>query len=394
MVVAHYNNAGEDKPRVLFYGHYDVQPPVPLEQWNTPPFEPQIVTTADGRKQMVGRGTADDKGQLMTFIEAVRAWMKIQGKLPVNVTILLEGEEETGSPNLLPFLKENAEELKADVALVCDTNMWDADTPAISTRLRGLVMDEVTITGPAIDLHSGYYGGPSRNPIRVLTRILAGLHDDQGRVTLPGFYDDVPELPASVLEQWKALNVTPEAFLGEIGLSVPAGEQGRTILEQVWSRPTCDVNGIWGGYTGKGSKTVIPSTASAKVSFRLVGKQDPLKIRESFRAYVQANLPADCKAEFIGYGASPAIEIPTDNPMLEKAADCLEQEFGKAPVMMGCGGSIPIVGAFRNLLGMDSLLIGFGLADDRIHSPNEKYNVSSFHHGIRSWARIIGALGK
>ncbi|WP_342642801.1 M20/M25/M40 family metallo-hydrolase [Rhodoligotrophos ferricapiens] len=393
MVVAHYNAAGgANAPRVLFYGHYDVQPPDPLDRWTSPPFEPRIVTGADGGRQIVARGAADDKGQFMTFIEAARAWIAAEGKLPVNVTILLEGEEETGSPSLLPFLKANAEELKADVALVCDTNMWDAQTPAISTRLRGLVMDEVTITAPAIDLHSGLYGGPARNPIRVLTRILAGLHDDQGRVTLPGFYDGVEELPPEISAQWKSLHFSAETFLGEIGLSVPAGEQDRSVLEQLWSRPTCDVNGIWGGYTAAGSKTVIPSKASAKVSFRLVGKQDPLKIREAFREYVQASLPEDCKAEFIGYGASPAIEIPTDNPQLTKAAEALKEEFGRPAVMMGCGGSIPIVGAFRAMLGMDSLLIGFGLPNDRIHSPNEKYDVASFHHGIRSWARILGKL--
>ncbi|WP_137392302.1 M20/M25/M40 family metallo-hydrolase [Rhodoligotrophos defluvii] len=393
MVVAHYNAAGSpNAPRVLFYGHYDVQPPDPLDQWVTPPFEPRIATGPDGEKQIVARGAADDKGQLMTFIEAARAWLATEGALPVNVTVLLEGEEETGSPSLLPFLEANAEELKADVALVCDTNMWDAQTPAISTRLRGLVMDEVTITGPAMDLHSGLYGGPSRNPIRVLARVLAGLHDEDGRVTLPGFYDGVEELPPEIRDQWNALDISAEQFLGEIGLAIPAGERGRSVLEQLWSRPTCDVNGIWGGYTGAGSKTVIPSKASAKVSFRLVGKQQPLKIREAFRAYVRGAIPSDCKAEFIGFGASPAIEIPTDNPQLNKAAEALTEEFGKAPVMMGCGGSIPIVGAFRNMLGMDSLLIGFGLPNDRIHSPNEKYDVASFHHGIRSWARILGRL--
>ncbi|MGF7161142.1 acetylornithine deacetylase/succinyl-diaminopimelate desuccinylase-like protein [Rhodoligotrophos appendicifer] len=393
MVVGHYNDAGgANTPRVLFYGHYDVQPPDPLEKWSSGPFEPQRVKRADGSEQIVGRGAADDKGQLMTFIEAVRAWIAVHGRLPVNVTILLEGEEETGSPSLLPFLQANGDELKADVALVCDTNMWDSETPAISTRLRGLMMDEVTITGPSIDLHSGLYGGAARNPIRVLTKILASLHDDDGRVTVPGFYEGVDELPAAIAEQWSALSFSAEDFLGEVGLKIPAGESGRNVLEQLWSRPTCDVNGIWGGYTAAGSKTVIPSKASAKVSFRLVSKQDPLKIRDAFRDFVRAQLPADCTAEFIGYGASRAIEISTDNPYLTKAAAALKQEFGRAPVMMGCGGSIPIVGAFRQMLGMDSLLIGFGQSSDRIHSPNEKYDLSSFHHGMRSWARILGAL--
>lgn len=394
MVVGHLRsgNGSGGRPHVLFYGHYDVQPFEPLELWRHPPFEPQLVTSADGRRQIVARGAADDKGQLMTFLEAVRAWRAVTGDQPLDITVLFEGEEECGSPSLPPFMKDNREELTCDLALVCDTNMWDAKTPAITTMLRGLLMEEVVITAASRDLHSGYCGGAARNPIRVLARILADIHDEHGRITIPGFYDDVIEMEPEMLDRWAALGLDPEGFLGEVGLAVPAGERDRMLIEQVWSRPSCDVNGILGGYTGTGTKTVIPSRASAKVSFRLVPGQDPQTLRAAFREFVEARLPADCSVAFIGHGASPAIEIPLQNSHLDRAARALEAEFGAAPVMMGCGGSIPIVGGFKSLLGMDSLLIGFGLADDQIHSPNEKYDVASFHHGIRSWARIIEAL--
>lgn len=393
MVVAHYTppDAGPETPHVLFYGHYDVQPVDPLDLWDTPPFEPRRVKS-NGSEQIVARGSADDKGQLMTFVEASRAWIESTGALPVKVTVLFEGEEESGSRSLGPFLAEHGEELRADIALVCDTNMWDPLTAGITTRLRGLLMDEVVITGPSHDLHSGYYGGVAHNPIHILSRIIASLHDDEGKVTVPGFYDGVEPLPDDVAEQWGALDFDERDFLAEIGQTSQSGETDRTALDKVWSRPTCDVNGIIGGYTGKGTKTVIPSKASAKVSFRLVGQQDPDAIREAFRAFVREQLPEGCRAEFVTHGGSGAIEVPTDNPSLGKAASALEAEFGKPSVMLGAGGSIPIVRAFKQKLGMDSLLIGFGLADDRIHSPNEKYNLSSFHKGTRSWARILEAL--
>jgi acetylornithine deacetylase/succinyl-diaminopimelate desuccinylase-like protein len=251
-------NGHAGRPHVLFYGHYDVQPVDPLNLWHRPPFEPVVTDHADGRKIIVARGAEDDKGQLMTFIEACRAWKKVAGSLPVDVTILIEGEEEVGSKNFVPFLEANKEEFKADFALVCDTGMWDPNTPAITTSLRGLMYDEVTIKAANRDLHSGVFGGGARNPIRVLTNILGGLFDENGRITIPGFYDGVKDLPADILAQWKALNLTPESFLKPIGLSIPAGEKDRLLIEQVSSRPTCDINGIVGGYTGEGSKTVIP----------------------------------------------------------------------------------------------------------------------------------------
>jgi acetylornithine deacetylase/succinyl-diaminopimelate desuccinylase-like protein len=358
--------------------------------WETPPFEPRIAETKTG-KQIVGRGVADDKGQLMTFLEACRAF-KETGGLPCHITFFLEGEEETGSPSLPAFLAENAAELKADMALVCDTGMWDKETPAITIMLRGLVLEEVVIHAASRDLHSGIFGGAAVNPIHVLARIIAGLHDDKGRVTLPGFYNGVTELPEEIAEQWRALRLRGSDFLGGVGLSVPAGEQGRDILEMVWSRPTCDVNGILGGYTGKGSKTVLPAQASAKFSFRLVGSQDPDKIAGAFRAFVKERLPADCRAEFISHGASGALQLPFSSQALSLARRALEAEWGKEPVLAGCGGSIPVVGAFKQDLGMDTLMIGFGLEDDRMHSPNEKYELSSFHKGTRSWARVLNAL--
>jgi len=392
MVVAHAKADRPDVPHLLFYGHYDVQPADPLELWETPPFEPRIVDAATGR-QIVGRGVADDKGQLMTFVEAVRAF-KESGGLPCRISVLLEGEEETGSPSLPAFLAANKKELEADLALVCDTGMWDRGTPAITTMLRGLVLEEVIVRGADRDLHSGIFGGAAVNPIHVLARIIAGLHDDEGRITLPGFYDGVSELPEEVAEQWRNLAFSEADFLGAVGLSIPAGEQGRSVLEMVWSRPTCDVNGIIGGYTGKGSKTVLPAQASAKFSFRLVGNQDPAKIAESFRAYVRKSLPGDCRAEFVSHGSSRALQLPFSSEELSRASRALQAEWGTEPVLAGCGGSIPIVGSFKTDLKMDTLMIGFGLEDDRVHSPNEKYELSSFHKGARSWARILHALAQ
>ena len=391
MVVAKAKAKRPDVPHVLFYGHYDVQPADPLDLWQTPPFEARLADGPTGR-QIVGRGTADDKGQLMTFVEACRAF-KETGDLPCHVTVLLEGEEESGSPSLPAFLTENKAELRADMALVCDTLMWDAATPAITTMLRGLVLEEVVVRGPTRDLHSGMFGGPAINPIRVLSRIIADLHDDQGRVMVPGFYDDVVELPQEVADQWHDLDFDGAKFLGDVGLSVPAGEQGREILEMLWSRPTCEINGIIGGYTAKGSKTVLPAEASAKFSFRLVAKQNPEAIAASFRSFVKSRLPADCEAQFISHGASPAITLPFSSEALTRARRALQAEWDREPVLAGCGGSIPIVGAFKDTLKMDSLMIGFSLEDDRIHSPNEKYEMSSFHKGARSWARVLAALG-
>jgi len=392
MVVGHIEgDASDSAPHLLFYGHYDVQPVDPLNLWVRDPFDPALEDGPNG-PIIRGRGASDDKGQLMTFVEACRSWKAENGSLPCRITFLFEGEEESGSPSLVPFLKENADELKADIALICDTGLFESAVPAITTMLRGLLGEDFTITGPSRDLHSGMYGGLAMNPIRVLAGIIAGLHDDQGRITLPGFYDGVPELPDAIRAQWQRLGFDHAKYLGDVGLSEPAGEINRTPLEQIWSRPTCDVNGIWGGYTGDGFKTVLPSKASAKISFRLVGTQDPDAIRKSFRHYLESQLPADFAVEYRTDKGSPATQMSIDDPAFEKARKALSDEWPRPAAYIGCGGSIPIAGYFETLLGMDSMLIGFGRDDDQIHSPNEKYNMESFHKGMRSWARILDAL--
>ena len=378
-------------PAVLFYGHYDVQPVDPLDQWVTPPFEPRIADR-DGRKVIVGRGACDDKGQLMTFVEACRAWKSVTGALPLPVSMLLEGEEECGSKSLFPFVRDNAAELKRDLALVCDTGMWNAQTPAVTTSLRGLVYEELRVRCADRDLHSGLFGGAAQNPIRVLAKIFAATHDEDGRITIPGFYDGVHELPPDIKSDLAALDLSAEEFLGTVGLKQSVGEKGRLVIEQISTRPTCDVNGIIGGYVGEGAKTVIAGEASAKVSFRLVGDQNPEKIQEAFRTFVRERIPADCSVHFANHTSAAPIQLAYDNPALVKARGALAQEWGKTAVTVGSGGSIPIVGDFKQMLGMDSLLVGFGLDDDRVHSPNEKYDLASFHKGIRSWVRIMAAL--
>jgi acetylornithine deacetylase/succinyl-diaminopimelate desuccinylase-like protein len=395
-VVGKANRDGKagGRPHVLFYGHYDVQPVDPLDLWHRPPFEPVVTDHADGRKIIVARGAEDDKGQVMTFVEACRAWKTVTGSLPLDITFLIEGEEEVGSKNFVPFVEANKDEFGADYVLVCDTGMWDRNTPAITTSLRGLLYEEVKITAANRDLHSGVFGGTAMNPIRVLTKILGELFDENNRITIPGFYDGVKDLPPEILAQWKKLDFTPETFLKPIGLSIPAGEKDRLMIEQASSRPTCDVNGIWGGYIGEGSKTVIPSIASAKISFRLVEGQDPQKIRKGFRDYVRARLPGDCKAEFGDHSAAPAVALDWNMKPLAAASRALAEEWGKETVLMGSGASIPIVADFKRTLGLDSLLVGFGLDDDNIHAANEKYDLRSFQKGIRSWARILAALAE
>ncbi|MEX0338108.1 MAG: M20/M25/M40 family metallo-hydrolase [Arenibacterium sp.] len=388
MVVGHLDGSG---PHLLFYGHYDVQPVDPLELWDRDPFDPEIQETPNG-PVIRARGASDDKGQLMTFIEACRAWKAVHGTLPCKLTFFLEGEEESGSPSLVPFMEENADELKSDIALICDTGLFESRVPAITTMLRGLLGEEMTITGPSRDLHSGMYGGLAINPVRVLSRIIAALHDDTGRITIPGFYDGVPELPDALRQQWQGLAFDHARFLGDVDLSVPAGEQDRTPIEMIWSRPTCEVNGIEGGYTGDGFKTVLPSKATAKISFRLVGTQDPLAIRENFRAMVRDMLPPDCSVEFADHGASMAGAFDISEPAFEAARGALSDEWPDTAAYIGCGGSIPIAGHFQKILGTTPMLIGFGKDDDQIHSPNEKYDMESFHKGIRSWARVLAAL--
>lgn len=389
MVVAHSpRGAGRS---VLFYGHYDVQPVDPLSLWDRPPFEPAVEDTPDG-KVIRGRGAADDKGQLMTFIEAFRAWKAVHGALPPNLTILLEGEEESGSPSLDAFLRENAEELTCDLAVICDTSMYADGRPAITTQLRGLVGEEVRIRAADRDLHSGSFGGLAANPIQVLVNALATIKDADGRITLPGAYEGVEELSDTLRRDWEALDFDPGEYLSRVGLAHPVGEIGRTGLEQVWNRPTFEINGIAGGYAGEGFKTVLPGEALAKVSFRLTGTQDPEALRAAFRDRIRQHVPEDCTVTFSGHGGSPASRMDISDPIFAEAKAALTEEWAREAAFIGAGGSIPIAGAFKSLLGMDTLLIGFGRDDDRIHSPNEKYDLASFTKGARSWARILAAM--
>ena len=393
MVVGHVGEDNADAPHLLFYGHYDVQPVDPLELWNTPPFEPQLEETKNGTV-IRGRGSSDDKGQLMTFVEACRAWQKVHGSLPCRITFFFEGEEESGSPSLVPFMEENADELRSDIALICDTSMVSRGVPSIASQLRGMLKDEFTIIGPRIDLHSGHYGGPGLNPLREISRIISTFHDNQGRVAVPGFYDGVHEVPADQLRQWQNCGFDETEYLNSVGYSQPHGEAGYSTLEQQWARPTLEVNGLWGGYQGAGTKTVIPSEAHCKITCRLVPDQEPEKIIEGLKAFVTERLPKGYSLEIVYSEGFPALRVPTDSDYLRAAQAGLRDEYDRDALLIGMGGSIPAAGSIRNILGLDSLLVGFGLEDDRVHSPNEKFEMVCFHRGIRSNAAIMARLAE
>ena len=394
VTLAHHPGTGDPTgpgPHLLFYGHYDVQPPEPLELWTSPPFEPTLVDGPHGPRA-VARGAVDDKGQICLWLEALRAWRHVAGGPPVPVTILVEGEEEISSPSLEPFLAQHADALRADAAVISDTNMWSVDIPAVTTRLRGIAYVQVVLKAADRDLHSGMFGGSALNPINALTRILGGLTDADGRIQLPGFYDGVADISKRQAAEWDSLRFDEAAFLGGVGLSHPVGERGRSALERLWARPTADVNGIWGGYAGPGSKTVIAAHAGAKVSFRLVPGQDPQRVVDAFQRFVIDRLPPGAEAEFTTFGTATAIEVPQDSPYVRAAQSALRAEYGRDPVLIGCGGSIPVVESLHRMLGLESLLFGFGLDDDQIHGPNEKFELCCFHQGARSHARLLAEL--
>ena len=391
MVVGHHAGRGTGGPRLLYYGHYDVQPADPLELWTSPPFEPTLVDGPNGRR-VVARGAVDDKGQITTWLEALRAWKAVHGSLPFDITVFVEGEEESSSINLEPFMEANADELRADVCIISDTGMIGVDRPAVTTTLRGIVYVEVTLRGPSHDLHSGMFGGAVVNPINALTQLIAGLHDTNHRVTLDGFYDGVCEPSADQLAGWNEIGFDEEAFLAGVGLDVSTGETGRSVLERIWSRPTLDVNGIWGGYTGAGSKTVIAARASAKLSCRLVPDQDPSRVLAGIETYFRDKCPPGCSVEIVEMGSGGPIRVDESSIYVAAACRAASKVFPNPAVMIGCGGSIPVAASMRQILGMDSLLLGFGLDDDRVHSPNEKFELICLERGIKTHARLLDEL--
>lgn len=394
MVVAHFvpKGAHNATPHVLFYGHYDVQPPDPLQLWETGPFDPFLRTLEDGNQHIVARGASDDKGQVLIFFEACRAWLRETGCLPLKVSVLLEGEEESGSESMRPFLLANADELRADLVLVCDTNMVDRHTPAIAIGLRGMVYEQVRLKTMLRDAHSGMVGGLAHNPIHLLTDILAQMRNETGQVMLSGFYEGVPDIDDAKKAQWARLKHLETGLLDSLGVPEGLGEIGFTGLERIWARPTLEINGIEGGYTGPGAKTVIPAVAMAKISCRLVGTQDPVKIRTSLHEFIKSRCPDHVDVSFTNLGATPAVHLPVEAPYLNAAKQALKDEWGQEAVLIGFGGTIPVITDFHELLGLDSLMIGFAHDDDCVHAPNEKYDMRSFEKGARSWARILGRL--
>lgn len=379
------------RPTVLFYGHYDVQPPEPLEQWKTMAFEPTVRKDDKGFEALFARGAVDDKGQVWAHVEAILAW-QANGGLPVNLTLLIEGEEEIGSDHLEQFVAANKAELGADIAVISDTGQFDRDVPAITYGLRGLVYCEVFVTGPSHDLHSGMFGGAVANPANVMVELLATLHDAQGRVTIPGFYDQVRPLEDFERREWAGLPFEEKKFFQDLQMPGGTGEQGFSCIERRWGRPTCDINGLTSGYQGHGAKTIIPAKASAKVSMRLVPDQDPRKIADAFEKHLRDRCPAQVKIEFARHGLSAAVVTPAQSRAMQLATAAVEEGFGTRPVLIREGGSIPVVGLIKTELGIDTLLVGFGLPDDRVHSPNEKFDLHALYHGTRTAAILYEKL--
>ena len=379
----------ENAPTVLVYGHYDVQPPDPLDEWISPPFEP---TRRDGN--IYARGATDDKGQMLTHLHSVRAWLATQNSLPVQVKFVIEGEEEVGGRNLVQYLTDHAERLSCDVAVVSDTSQFARGRPAITYGLRGIAYYELRLTGPRQDLHSGTFGGSVSNPVNALASILAAMRDDQGRVQIPGFYDDVVPLTDHERDQFAGLPFKDSVYMERLGVSGLFGEVAYSTLERRWARPSYDINGIWGGYQGEGAKTVIPSFAAAKFSFRLVPEQDPEKISDALREMLLEICPPGIEMELIDHHGTPGIVVPLESPYISAASRAIEKGFERSPVFIREGGSIPIANSLREELGVDTLLLGWGLDDDNTHSPNEKFSLADFHRGIKASTYLWMELGK
>jgi len=379
-------------PTVLVYGHYDVQPPDPLNEWKSPPFEP---TRRDGN--IYARGATDDKGQMLTHIKSAEAWLKTTGKLPVQLKYLIEGEEEVGSLNLYKYIDQHADRLKCDVVVISDCSQFGPGQPAITYGLKGIAYYELRLTGPKQDLHSGTFGGAVTNPANTLSKLIAALTDADGRIQLAGFYDDVVPLSDHERAEMKKLPFTEAAFMQQLGVTGVTGEVGYTTLERRWARPTCDVNGLWSGYQGEGAKTVLPAKAGAKFSFRLVPNQDPKKVSAALEQFLRDRLPPGITMELIDFHGAPGVVVPLDSPYMAAAARAITHGFGVAPVFIREGGSIPVVVNFKKALGVDTLLLGWGLDDDNTHSPNEKFCLADFHRGIKAsaylWQELAGVKG-
>jgi acetylornithine deacetylase/succinyl-diaminopimelate desuccinylase-like protein len=386
-IVLAEHRAGRGKPCLLVYGHYDVQPPEPLEPWLSPPFEP---TVRNGN--LYARGATDDKGQMFTHIKAAEAWVKTVGRLPLNVKFLIEGEEEVGGVNLEPFIVANRERLACNYAVISDTSQFAPGMPAITYGLKGLAYFEVVVKGAQTDLHSGTFGGAVANPCNALATILASLKGPDGQIQIAGFYDAVRPLEDWERAAFAKLPFSEAEFQASLGVPSLEGEAGYTTLERKWARPTCDVNGLYGGYQGPGPKTVLPCQAGAKLSFRLVPDQDPKEIERLFRAHVEKVCPPGVTYQVYEYHAAPAVLVDVDTPAVKAAVRAIKAGFGKEPVFMREGGSIPVVGLLKQHLGVDTLLLGWGQNDDNLHGPNEKFCLADFHRGIRTSAHLFKEL--
>jgi len=379
IIYAEWLAAGPEKPTVLIYGHYDVQPPEPFELWHTPPFEPTVIGD-----NLFARGASDDKGQLFVHVKALEAFQQTAGAPPVNIKMLIEGEEEIGSPSLDPFIREHQDLLRADVALISDSHILGKDLPTIVYALRGMAYVEVEVTGPASDLHSGIYGGAVHNPINALCAMIAKLQDEDGRILIPGFYDKVRDLEPEERAELAKIPFDREVWLAEAGVIRDWGEPGYTIIERTMARPTLDVNGIWGGYTQPGAKTVLPAKAFAKISMRLVPDQKPGEISRLIAEYFRALAPATVTVEVRDLHGGEGAIVRRDSPEMAAAFRAYKAAFGREPILVREGGSIPVVAAFQKMLGIDTILMGFGLPDDNLHAPNEKLAVSNFHRGVQT----------